>query len=420
MSQEPNGGGVSAVAATDRVVELDVLRGVALFGVLLMNIVGFARNGMMATEQQLLALPTAAIDGVLYQLLAWLVEHKSYTIFAFLFGLGFYVQWQRAITRGGDFDAIYRRRLAVLLAIGIVHTVFLWAWDILHLYALAGFVLFALRNCRDRSLLYGGIALTMLAIPVYDLLAEWTTFTNWHGRPSPYTDEMVLARQIASESGSYADVVRVMFELGVMDWLLSGSILAWLGWSLGRFMLGAWVGRKGWLQDAVPRLPGFRRTMRIALPAGLVICGFSRLLVIHGGEWLPEWGHWQLAGRIVNHLGTPVLALGYVCAIVVALHAPLGRRLLAPFADTGRMALSNYVAQSFLIGFVLFGVGPGLALAGRIGTTIVTAIAIVAFAAQVALSRWWLARFRFGPLEWLWRAATYGHWPVLRVAPDMR
>lgn len=80
------------------------------------------------------------------------------------------------------------------------------------------------------------------------------------------------------------------------------------------------------------------------------------------------------------------------------------------------MALSNYVGQSLLIGFVLFGIGPGLALAGRIETALLTAISIVAFAGQVAFSRWWLAHYRFGPLEWLWRAATYREWPAMRVA----
>jgi len=417
MIDEPYAGRPAPVIAKDRLVELDVLRGVALFGVLLMNIVGFAREDMMATQQQLLALTTAAMDGVLQELLAWLVEGKAYTIFAFLFGLGFYVQLQRAVSRGGNFEAIYLRRLTVLFAMGVLHNVFLWAWDILHLYALAGFVLFALRNCRDRTLLYGGIGLAVLAMPAYELLTEFTALTDWHGRPSPFTDEAVLARQAASESGSYVDLAQVMFEIGVVDWLLSGSILALLGWSLGRFLLGAWVGRKGWLQNAAVHLPGFRRAMRVALPAGLIICGLGRLLVVHAGSaWLPDLSHSQFAGRIVNQLGNPVLALGYVCAIVVALHAPFGRRLLAPFADAGRMALSNYVAQSFLIGFVLFGVGPGLALAGKIGTTLVTAIAIVGFAAQVALSRWWLARFRFGPLEWLWRAATYRQLPALRIA----
>lgn len=416
MTQGPTAGAAAPVAATDRLFELDVLRGVALFGVLLMNIVGFAWTDVMATRQQLLSLPTAAIDGAVHELLQCLVAGKAYTIFAFLFGLGFWVQLQRIGTRGGDFEAVYLRRLTVLFVFGVLHNLFIWAWDILHLYALGGFLLYALRKCRDRTLLVGGIALAVLTMPVYEVLSEFTGLSDWYG-PSPFSEEAVLARQAASESGSYLDLPRAMFELSIVEYLLTGTILAWLGWSLGRHMLGAWVGRKGWLHNAAAYLPGFRRTMRIALPAGIVICGLGRLLVIHQGfGWFPDWGHWSFAGRMVGLFGTPVLALGYLCAIVIALQSPFWRRLFAPFADAGRMALSNYVGQSFVIGFVLFGVGPGLALAGKIGTTVVTAIAIVAFAAQVLVSRWWLARFRFGPLEWLWRAATYRQWPALRIA----
>jgi uncharacterized protein len=394
------------------VFELDVLRGVALFGVLLINLTDFARPDLMATEEQLLALPTAAADGVLHELLDWLVAGKAYTLFAFLFGLGFYVQMQRSAARGGNFDAIYLRRLFVLLAIGIAHTLFLWTWDILHLYALAGFILFALRGISDRALLYGGIGLAVLSMPLYGVADDVLGISEWHGRPSPYSDEAILARQAASGSGSYAVLFRAMLDFTVADWLLSGALFAWLAWSLGRFMIGAWVGRRGWFQDAASHLPAFRRVMRIALPAGLIICGVGELLRVHaGGAWLPEWPHWGRAGRIIGQCGLPVLALGYVCAVVLGLHTPLGRRLLAPFAQSGRMALTNYVTQSFLIAFILFGWGPGLGLAGRIGTLHLTLIVIAFYAAQVWLSGLWLARFRFGPLEWVWRTATYGHRP---------
>jgi uncharacterized protein len=90
--------------------------------------------------------------------------------------------------------------------------------------------------------------------------------------------------------------------------------------------------------------------------------------------------------------------------------------LLAPFAWLGRMALTNYLAQSFVIAFVLFGVGPGLALAGKVGTTALVAIVVVVYAVQIAISRWWLVRFAYGPAEWLWRALTYGNMPPMRLS----
>jgi uncharacterized protein len=95
--------------------------------------------------------------------------------------------------------------------------------------------------------------------------------------------------------------------------------------------------------------------------------------------------------------------------------SPHGAKWLAPFAWIGRMALTNYLTQSFVISFVLFGVGPGLALAGRIGTCALTGIVVLAYALQMLFSRWWLGRFAYGPAEWLWRALTYGEFPAWRA-----
>jgi uncharacterized protein len=122
---------------------------------------------------------------------------------------------------------------------------------------------------------------------------------------------------------------------------------------------------------------------------------------------LPQWPHREFIAECIHLLGTPILATGYIAAIVVGFEGGALRRWLAPFAWAGRMALTNYLMQSLVIAFVLFGVGPGLALAGRIGTCALAGIVIVAFGLQVVFSRWWLGRFRHGPVEWLWRWLTY-------------
>jgi uncharacterized protein len=131
---------------------------------------------------------------------------------------------------------------------------------------------------------------------------------------------------------------------------------------------------------------------------------------------LPDWEHREFLAHLAHLLAVPVLAIGYVSALVSLFHTPRGRRLLAPFAWSGRMALTNYLTQSLVYGFVLFGIGPGLALAGRIGTSALIAITIVAYAAQIAFSRWWLGRFAYGPAEWVWRALTYGQLPAMRLS----
>lgn len=412
-------GHVGPVGAAERIEELDVLRGVALFGVFLMNMIGLCSAGIMSTQAQLLALPAAGLDSSVTEICFWLFGDKANSMFAFLFGLGFCLQMQRTEARGADFAHLYKRRLTVLLLFGVVHLCFIWTWDVLHLYALAGFVLFALRGLDSRALLTGGILFTLFDWRIPQELLEHAGLAEWHGLASAYSEEAVLARQQVSAAGDYFGTMRAMASYTLLDYILSGSLLGWFIYALGRFMLGAWVGRNGWLQQARNHLPGFRRGMHIALPGGLMLAGFSRMLEWSQRHDAPRWEHWGLIERILHAVSVPMLTAGYVCAIVVALHTVRGRKLFAPFAPAGRMALSNYVAQSFVYALLLFGIGPGLGLAGRIGSTSVVLIVVVTYAAQMALSRWWLDRFRFGPLEWVWRGLTYGTWPRLRLRPAL-
>jgi uncharacterized protein len=393
------------VAAAERVPLLDVLRGAALFGVFLMNLVAFASVSIMATEQQLLSLPTAPYDFTLLQVLRWLFMDKANTIFAFLFGLGFFLQMRRVGARDVDFGQVYLRRLGVLLVIGILHLCFVWSWDILHLYALAGFILFAMRSLPTRDLLGLGILLALIGRTAQKALAEFYPQGNWTGLPGGYTDEDVLHRQQLSANGDYGAIVETFFDWVVVDYVASGMIIGWLSYVLGRFLLGAWVGRRGWIEHARDCLPGWRRVRGIALLSGLLMEGSAILL--KWASWLPQWPHREFIAECIHLLGTPILATGYVAAIVVGFEGGALRRWLAPFAWAGRMALTNYLVQSLVIAFVLFGVGPGLALAGRMGTCALAGIVIVAFALQVVFSRWWLGRFRHGPVEWLWRWVTY-------------
>ena len=402
----------SPVSAADRVQLLDVLRGVALYGVFLMNLVGFASSSIMATEQQLLSLPSAALDFTLLDVLGWLVADKANSMFAFLFGLGFALQLQRLEGRGVDFEQLYRRRLTVLLVIGVIHFFFVWTWDILHLYALAGFLLLPLRRLSNRALVIGGLLLAVFGRTSIKTLAEFGSPGSWSGVPGGYTDADVLLRQQISESGDYPRLVSNFFDWVFIDYIASGMILGWLAYALGRFLIGAWVGRHGWVSRAAEFLPGWRRLMRLALPTGLVLEGAATILA--NASWVPEWEHGEFLAEALHLLAVPVLAAGYIAGIVVAFQGSLGRRLLTPFAALGRMALTNYLTQSLVIGFVLFGIGPGLALAGKIGTTALFVVVTVVYFTQMAFSHWWLKRFAYGPAEWVWRAFTYGNMPPIR------
>ncbi|MBA3527059.1 MAG: DUF418 domain-containing protein [Pseudomonadota bacterium] len=405
---------IGPVGAKQRIQELDVLRGIALFGVLVMNFMGFAGEGVLLTEAQMAAMPTASLDHGAYWGVRWLIGDKANTVFATLFGLGFYLQLQRGQGSPG-FEVRYRRRLAWLLVFGLLNIVLLWPWDILHLYALAGFFLLATRGWTTRALVVFGVIAALysdrLQRGLIDALALPVP-TSDH----MFTDAAIMARQTLLQTGDYAAIVVDFFPSFVIDdWVLNGALFAWIIYALGRFALGAAIGRSGILDDVPRFVPLLRRIAWIAIPVGLVLGWLVRM--IYTGDWTPLGESEGL--RTVGHgLRSPVallLAAGYCAGVVVALQQPWGRRLFGVFAPVGRMALTNYLAQGLMIAFVLTGVGPGLALAGKIGAFTVLLASIAFFGLQILYSHWWLARFRFGPMEWVWRALTYSERPAFRL-----
>jgi uncharacterized protein len=401
-------------SADARLEMIDALRGMALFGVFLMNFAGTGGTGILATSRQLLELPTAWLDFPLAEVARWLISDKANSIFAFLFGLGFWLQLQRADARGKAFSAMYCRRLTVLFALGVLHVVFLFFWDILHLYALAGFALLAFRGLAPRTLFWLGIALATGSRIAHEFYLDWASAR--FGWPNPFAPEFALERQRLAHAGDYVGLFRAFAEFNTWDWIVGGGVVAWILYALGRFMLGAWVGGRGWLQHPQRYEAGFRRVMRVALPAGLILEGIGRVMTAHKTSGLlPPLADWAAIAKVVHFIAAPTLATGYVCALAVMWQSVRARRWLAPFAAVGRMALTNYVAQSFIYGFVLFGVGPGLGLGGRIGFATIAGIAVIAFAGQIVFSRWWLSRYRNGPLEWVWRSVASGEWKPLRL-----
>ena len=408
MSQSSGDTLATPVSGRERIGEVDVLRGVALLGVLLMNFVAFASDGVMATKAQLEALPTATVDWWSYEAIRMFVGDKANTVFATLFGLGFYIQLTRSEGKPG-FEARYARRLFWLLVFGWLNAIFLWIWDILNLYALAGSGLLLMRRWSTRALLMFGIPAALYSDKLQGaLIKAWNL-------PIPSADRYeanaaVLERQAISQAGDYPGLVGHFAGWTWAEWIVGGLMAAWVVYALGRFALGAAIGRSGLFENVPRYVPLLRRIAMIAIPLGLT-AAFAIRVVAHVGN--------EEAKTIAGILRSPtalILAAGYCSGIIVALQKEWGQRLFGPFGAVGRMALTNYLAQGFLYAFVMFGVGPGLALAGRIGTTSVIGISLAFFAFQIAFSHWWLARYRFGPMEWLWRWLTYGIRPQFRRA----
>jgi uncharacterized protein len=395
---------------TDRYLVMDVLRGFALLGVMLINLYEFGGVDVVITAEQLATLPSAALDSRFEFWLRLFVYGKANTLFAFLFGLGFWIQMERLEARGAPFKAIYLRRAAILLILGWIHLLCLFGWDILHVYGITAFLLFACRGLADRTLLWIGIPLLLFAQPLVTWLFELAGLGYAAQDPAAMA-EGVLARQTAAQSGDFlAFIANVNTDYFI--WFLSGGLLGWIFYALGRFLMGAWVARRGWIQNASDHLPGYRRWLWPLLGTGLLL-----ELVHLRTEDLPEealFGQIELLRTVLHVVATPLIAAGYICALVLLFHSRPLRWLVKPFAPVGQMALTNYLTQSVVIILILTSVGPGLGLAGKAGASTFVPMVLAVFTAQIVFSHVWMRFFSYGPAEWLWRALTYGTRPRFR------
>ncbi len=396
------------VTSAARVGELDVLRGFALLGVLVVNLVSWMGYPWFATEMQADALNAGTADTSAEFLVRWLGGDKANTLFAFLFGVGFWVQMERLEGRGSNFQRIYMRRLFVLLVFGLVHLLVFWPYDILHLYALTGFILLAMRRFSDRVFLLVGLVLALAARPLINFLLE-ETGVRASAFKAVLNDTAILERY---NEPSLLGLSSRFFDVGAFGWIGGGFIIATLFYVLGRFLLGAYVARRGWIQRSAELLAGWRRCALICLPLGLVGQFFVAAISLETWAWTEQW---QWAEDWVHYPTLLLLAAGYVSTLILIFHSR-AKPLAMVFAPVGRMALTNYVMQTFIIGFLAYKSAGGPALAGNTGDALLVAIAFAVFAAQTVFSHLWLSRFAYGPLEWVWRALTYGEAPRMRRA----
>jgi uncharacterized protein len=402
------------VPASERIDVIDALRGFALAGVLFANLFAFSGFIMLSEEQQA-ALPGGAANGIVAMLSNVFVSRKFITIFSLLFGLGFGIQLARTRARGDDVVPTYARRLLVLLAIGLVHKFVLWGGDILTLYALFGFVLLLVRGWPDRRLLLAGAIIALAALPL-DALVKVVTDAPLVGWPEGWDIAMVSAMA----GGSYAEVFRLNAEFEIYRHIHDG--IPYISF-LGIFLIGYWTARQGLLHDVEAHRHLLRRVCGWGLAVGLLatvgaMTGLA-LSGIGGGDGPPAALPWwmPLAGLAwtVSFLG---LASAYASGFVLLFQRPRWRRLLNVFSPVGRMALTNYLLQTIIALWLFYGFMPGPGWSGRVGPVGLVPILIVVFGAQIAFSAWWLRRYRFGPMEWLWRSLTYGRLqPMQRVEP---
>jgi uncharacterized protein len=182
------------------------------------------------------------------------------------------------------------------------------------------------------------------------------------------------------------------------------------------FLVGVWVGKRGIFRDAEANRPFPRRVLTWALPLGIL--GNLAFVVAYAASSRLLPSPLTLVASVGQAIGAPALCFTYAAGLTLLFQQPAWRRWLAPLAPLGRMALTNYLLQS-LVCTTIFN-GYGLGLYGQVGPAPLVALAVVIWLAQVPLSAWWLRRFQYGPVEWLWRTLTYLRWQPLQAARPTR
>jgi uncharacterized protein len=412
----PSARPLAPVTARERVVTLDILRGIALLGVVIANVwlwfsgIFFLLPGI---RDELVRL---SLDAVVFNAIGILVAGKAVSTFSFLFGLGFAVQMLRAEERGVAIAPVYLRRLAVLLLFGAVHGFLLWYGDILMLYAVLGVVLLLSRRRADRTLLVGaGLLLVLLPLA----LGAVPLIMSLLGRGVPAVDMAVISETNAAtlaafQSGVPAHVFAA--NLGMLQYMyLSPPAISWTAASLGLFLLGLYAGRRRYFHEVEAHRAGF---IRVAVWGGGVgmACslGLGAMYIRFSQEALAAQPALALLMAVLATFGVVPLAFGYIATATLLVQTAAWQRRLAHFAPVGRMALTNYLSQTVLCLLIFYGYGAGLI--GQAGAAASLVIALLIFALQMAWSPWWLARFHFGPAEWVWRTLTYGEVQRMRIA----
>jgi uncharacterized protein len=404
---QPEAQPVGPVNLTERIQFIDVLRGMALFGILAANMRAFVAPLDVYGDIQVLFHSRADILGQF--LIDFLFQGKFISIFSFLFGMGFAIQMSRAEARGAKFLSFYPRRLLALAIFGIIHGILIWAGDILLTYALTGAILLLFRKRQQKTLLRWAGSLFALPLVVGTTLL---TLYYKHVFPLHFMDfKPPDTNKIHGIVLIYAQgTVRQILKQNWVEWKTFLPAQLFALYAVGLFLLGMWVWRSGIVQRLDQYRPVFKRVCAWCLPIGLVLNFF--FAYENAVTPLDQATLGIRIADLVHFFGAHVLAAGYIAGLALIFLNVRLRRFVAPFAAVGRMALTDYLTQSVLCTLFFYHYATGLY--GRVGPAMALIPTVVLYSAQVVFSNWWLRHYRFGPMEWLWRGLTYGKFPSMR------
>ena len=402
---------LAPVQTTQREIFMDVLRGFAILGIFIANLNGFSWYNGSAKATGPYLLPGA--DNTMSFLHQMFIEGKFYSIFSLLFGWGIALQFKRAEEKGINALPTVRRRLFFMLLLGAVHLL-LWPGDIVFFYAILAFVLLPLRKLSNKTLLITGCLLVLSPILLYWLKMTWPVLN--------YPADLAIKTATKVESSLFTikseqDFLNIMkhgnswfeqVQMNVVGFFYRYNYLFFVSRIpkvFGIFLIGYVIGRSDFYKNILQHKKIVYWAIGIGLVVGLPANYFlAYYMSNHGGDY------WQLKTKglyqtIFYALGVAPLAMAYVGLFMLSFQKVAGKKVLSVFAPVGKMAFSNYILQTLIGSFVFL--GPGLGYFGEVGPVYYTIFGVVVFIFQIILSTIWLKFFNYGPVEWIWRSATY-------------
>ncbi len=394
----------------ERIEIIDVLRGFTLFGIILVH---FAEQYYAGPPPQKFANFNNSFlgDEIVNGFIGIFISGKFFMIFSFLFGLSFFLQMNKSDS-GVAFFARFFWRLVILFIIGFIHHLH-YRGDILTIYAMLGVGLLLFYKLPDKLLLILALCLTInipsVVVRGIDALGQSSDQQN----EAPFSIDDAASEKYFNtvKSGSYLEILKANlneFDFKYQFQVESGRIYI----TLGLFLLGLYAGRKQVFEKLEEQLPLFRRLLKRSgwLILGLIL--FS--IAFFGGAELaqiklPQLVQWMVGGLVFDVFNLAMATI-YVAAIILLFKKEKWQGRLMHFYAVGRMGLTTYLMQTLFGTFLFFSYGLGLL--GDMGALASVAIGIAIFLFQIYFSKWWLARFRYGFFEWLWRSGTY-----LKVQP---
>ena len=408
---------LNPVLGDNRIVILDVLRGIALLGILMVNMPVFNTPFVLVIGEG--RLWTDPLNKTAFWVMDFLFHGKFYVLFSFLFGMGFYFFLRKVDEAGKTVITHFRRRLFILLVIGILHVALLWYGDILVVYALFGFVLTWFRNKSDRTVFVWAIVFFLIPVVFTILMVSMVNLAmsnpdaasqveqTFSGQQAHF-DQLTERAMVVYSTGSFGEIMSMRLTEYSYIW---GGIFSFFPFVLAMFLTGMLFGRRGYLADIKAHEGFFRKLLWISLPLALI---FNYLLATNAAVAQHAFPSTELILMIIGFaIGGPSMMFVYLSLVVFCLNRGHFRWLSSRLATTGRMALTNYLAQSIICTTIYYGYGLGLY--GKVSVFNGMLLTLAIFVIQVIWSQYWLKYFRFGPFEWAWRSLTY-----LRMQPFKR